>query len=181
MDKPGVQRKVTRLGRESKNYQLGKKLTTIVWRKKTEEYASVLTNLGILLQEQEQTAGGTFSSAIESWRGLSQCCKLFVSGNFQKVFGWSFVSKTVDEILHYWEVCLVKKVYSSLHWKESASGMCLLFWNTQHTSKLLSEIFSSWMLVYMPSAYWKYMNFVYKQSAMASLSKVEPNFSSIHF
>lgn len=115
MDKPGVQRKVTRLGRESKNYQLGKKLTTIVWRKKTEEYASVLTNLGILLQEQEQTAGGTFSSAIESWRGLSQCCKLFVSGNFQKVFGWSFVSKTVDEILHYWEVCLVKKVYSSLH------------------------------------------------------------------
>lgn len=64
MDKSGVQRpdsggnlKITNWGRSRELY---------FGEKKTEEYASVFTNVGILLLEQEQTVAGTdFSSAMD--------------------------------------------------------------------------------------------------------------------
>ena len=37
MDKPDVQRMVTRFRREPNNYLLGKKLRTIIWREKTKQ------------------------------------------------------------------------------------------------------------------------------------------------
>lgn len=38
MDKPDVQRMVTRFRREPNNYLLGKKLRTIIWREKNPAY-----------------------------------------------------------------------------------------------------------------------------------------------
>lgn len=72
--------------------------------KKAEEYASVFTNLGLLWQK----GGGILVQLWSHGEAVSQCCKLFILDVF-KVFGWSFVSKTVNDILHYWKVWHVNK------------------------------------------------------------------------
>lgn len=59
----------------------------------------VKEELDILLQGQEQTVTGKCISVQLSSNGEA-VSKPFIFGNFQKVVGWSFVSKIMDGILH---------------------------------------------------------------------------------
>ena len=80
MDKPDVQRMVTRFRREPNNYLLGKKLRTIIWREKTKQNPAYY----VLLSKNMEKAcerGIRYSVTMTKQIVMGKCISVHLSSN----------------------------------------------------------------------------------------------------